>query len=116
MYNQGEPGERLLGGDYEYNNGRGGQGILDDLEWNGDFAQPMESGMITAAGSGQQSTNSLFLLCTEGDQSRNFSCPFGRVVSGLDYIKEAIRISPVKKIWISDCGVLLQPPKIVNTL
>ena len=110
VYNQGEPGERFLGGDYEYNNGRGGQGVLDDLEWNGDYAQPMEPGMITAAGSGQQATNSLFLLCTEGDKTRNFSCPFGIVVTGLDYVKEAIRLSPTKKTWISDCGILLQPP------
>lgn len=102
-----------LGGDHEYNCGRGGCALLDDLEWNGDYAQPMQEGLVTAAGTGQTATNSLFLLCTRSDISRNFSCPFGEIIQGLDEVKDAIRKASMneEEIWISDCGVVLEPPR-----
>ncbi|XP_018014480.1 uncharacterized protein LOC108671443 [Hyalella azteca] len=113
-YNYNEPGERILGGDHEYNSGRGGCALLDDLEWNGDYSMPMREGLITAAGSGQQATNSLFLICTQSDESRNFSCPFGEIVQGLDDVKECISRAHHKEeeIWITECGVVLEPPRI----
>jgi len=75
---------------------------------------PFSSGLLTAAGSGQHATNSLFLICTRGDPSRNFSCPFGEVVEGLDDIKDAIAKSAAEEeeIWITECGVVLEPPRI----
>ncbi|KAF2364942.1 B-box-type zinc finger [Trinorchestia longiramus] len=113
-YNYNEPGERILGGDHEHNSGRGGCALLDDLEWNGDYCMPMKEGLVTAAGSGQQATNSLFLMCTQNDEARNFSCPFGEIVTGLDAVRECISRSHHREeeIWITDCGVVLEPPRI----
>lgn len=113
-YNLNEPGERILGGDHEYNCGRGGCALLDDLEWNGDYAQPMREGLLAAAGSGQHATNSLFLICTNSDTSRNFSCPFGEVVYGLEDVGDSVRKAANKEeeIWITECGVVLEPPRL----
>ncbi|MCL4142851.1 UNVERIFIED_CONTAM: hypothetical protein GTU68_024055 [Idotea baltica] len=116
VYNVSCPGERILGGDYENNNGRGGRGVIDDLEWNGDYAMPMKEGMITAAGSGQNATNSLFLICTETDLERNFSCPFGLVCEGIKVVRDAIQETATKQIWITDCGVLITPPKFESSI
>lgn len=105
------PGERLKGGDYEFNNGRGGEALVEELEFGGDYAQPMEAGMITAGGSGHRCFDSQFLICTEGDPNRNFACPFGVVTSGLSYLKEAVWLVVTKEIWIEECGVLLDMPR-----
>ncbi|XP_042888319.1 neurofilament medium polypeptide-like [Penaeus japonicus] len=105
------PGERLKGGDYEFNNGRGGEALIEDLEFGGDYAQPMEAGMITAGGSGHRCFDSQFLICTEGDPNRSFACPFGVVTSGLSYLKEAVWLVVTKEIWIEECGVLLDVPR-----
>lgn len=87
--------------------------MLTDLEWNGDYAQPMKEGLITAAGSGQHATNSLFLICTRSDLSRNFSCPFGEIIQGLEDVRDSIRQSSDddKEVWITECGVVLEPPR-----
>ena len=108
VYNFGAEGERILGGDYEFNNGRGGKELFSDLEWNGEFARPMEMGMITAAGSGQSSTNSLFLICTKSDESRNFSCPFGKITKGFEHIEKAIIAAQDKQVWITNCGAMIE--------
>ncbi|XP_037781769.1 LOW QUALITY PROTEIN: uncharacterized protein ZK546.14-like [Penaeus monodon] len=105
------PGERLKGGDYEFNNGRGGEALVEELEFGGDYAQPMEAGMITAGGSGHRCFDSQFLICTEGDPNRSFACPFGVVTSGLSYLKEAVWLVVTKEIWIEECGVLLDVPR-----
>ena len=108
VYNHNTDGERILGGDYEYNNGRGGREIICDLEWNEDYARPMEAGMITAAGCGQSATNSLFLICTRDDCSRSFSCPFGRITKGFEHIQSAVNGFHDKQIWITNCGALME--------
>lgn len=112
VYNISSPGERILGGDYENNTGRGGKGLFDDLEWNGDYAMPMKAGMVTAAGTGTAANNSLFLICAQSDPSRNFSCPFGLVYEGLKVVREAIQLTATKQVWITDCGVVIVPPRM----
>ncbi|KAK7067652.1 hypothetical protein SK128_020445 [Halocaridina rubra] len=111
VVNSDAPGERLQGGDYEYNNGRGGEALIDNLEFQGKYSMPMEMGMVTAA-SGIRALDSQFYICTEEDLSRQFGCPFGRVTVGLPVLKEAVWLSGTTQVWIQDCGVMLDCPRI----
>lgn len=106
------PGERIRGGDYECNNGRGGEALLDDLETEEGYSTPMEAGMVTAAGPNRKEVDSQFFICTEDDFDRRFACPFGRVVSGLPVMKEAVWLVMTKEIYIRDCGVVVEAPRL----
>ncbi|KAG0715714.1 Peptidyl-prolyl cis-trans isomerase F, mitochondrial [Chionoecetes opilio] len=106
------PGERIRGGDYDCNNGRGGEALLDDLESQEGYSMPMEAGMVTAGGPNRKDQDSQFFICTEDDYDRRFACPFGRVVSGLPAMKEAVWLVMTKEIYIRDCGVVVEAPRI----
>lgn len=106
------PGERLQGGDYEYNNGRGGEALIDDLEYQGKYSMPMEMGLVTSATSGNRALDSQFYICTEEDLNRQFACPFGRVTLGLPVLKEAVWLVVTQQVYIQDCGVVLDCPRI----
>ncbi|XP_064104075.1 golgin subfamily A member 6-like protein 7 [Macrobrachium nipponense] len=112
VMNADGPGERLLGGDYEYNDGRGGESLIDDLEYQGKYSMPMEMGLITSATGGNRATDSQFYICTEEDLNRQFACPFGRVFVGLPILKEAVWVSVTTPIYIQDCGVVLDCPRM----
>nr|XP_045597131.1 uncharacterized protein LOC123757498 isoform X2 [Procambarus clarkii] len=105
------PGERIKGGDFDYNNGRGGEALLEDLESQEGYSMSMEAGMVTAGTPCRREQDSQFFICTEDDPDRNFACPFGRVVSGLYVMKEAVWLVVTKQVWIRDCGVVLDVPK-----
>ncbi|XP_068215123.1 titin homolog [Palaemon carinicauda] len=112
VLNADGPGERVQGGDYEYNDGRGGEALIDDLEYQGKYAMPMEMGLITSATGGNRAMDSQFYICTEEDLNRQFACPFGRVIVGLPILKEAVWISVTTQVYIQDCGVVLDWPRI----
>ncbi|XP_066956756.1 neurofilament medium polypeptide-like isoform X2 [Macrobrachium rosenbergii] len=112
VMNADGPGERLLGGDYEYNDGRGGEALIDDLEYQGKYSMPMEMGLITSATGGNRAMDSQFYICTEEDLNRQFACPFGRVFVGLPILKEAVWVSATTPIYIQDCGVVLDCPRL----
>lgn len=105
------PGERIKGGDYDYNNGRGGEALLDDLEFQEGYSMPMEAGTVTAGAPCKKEQDSQFFICTEDDLNRNFACPFGRVVSGLYVMKEAVWLVVTRQMWIRECGVVLDVPR-----
>ncbi|KAG7158873.1 Peptidyl-prolyl cis-trans isomerase F-like 2 [Homarus americanus] len=111
VLNPDSPGERIKGGDYDYNNGRGGEGLLDDLERQEGYSMPMEAGLVTAGNPARKEQDSQFYICTEDDPDRNFACPFGRVESGLYVMKEAVWLVVTQQVWIRDCGVVVDVPK-----
>ncbi|KAK8721309.1 hypothetical protein OTU49_012845 [Cherax quadricarinatus] len=111
VLNADSPGERIKGGDYDYNNGRGGEALVDDLENHEGYSMTMEAGMVTAGSPCRREQDSQFFICTEDDPHRNFTCPFGRVVSGLYVMKEAVWLVVTKQVWIKDCGLVLDIPK-----
>lgn len=106
------PGERIRGGDYESNNGYGGEALLDDLESEEGYSMPMEAGMVTAGAPNRKQLDSQFFICTEDDYDRRFACPFGRVVSGLPVMKEAVWLVVTKEVYVRDCGVVIEVPKL----
>ncbi|XP_063883357.1 uncharacterized protein LOC135112661 [Scylla paramamosain] len=106
------PGERIRGGDYECNNGRGGEALLDDLESEEGYSMPMEAGMITAGGPNRKEVGAQFFICTEDDFDRRFACPFGRVVSGLPIVKETVWLVMTKEVYIRECGVVVEAARI----
>ncbi|XP_076065892.1 uncharacterized protein LOC143039566 [Oratosquilla oratoria] len=107
VYNRGDTGERLVCGDYEYNNGRGGASVVSDLEKSVEQLYPMDEGILVAGSIGRSAMDSMFVICTKGDASRTVACPFGMVTSGLSILQQAAEHYAYAEIWINDCGVLL---------
>ncbi|CAL4062403.1 unnamed protein product [Meganyctiphanes norvegica] len=106
-YGRNQPGECLHGGEYMINNRKSGQGLMEDLEWGDQWQLTQEEGMIVGAGNGRAERNTCFDICTIGNPLKEFACPFGRVISGLDVVKRAIHHNPVRQVTISECGFLV---------
>ncbi|KAK3861157.1 hypothetical protein Pcinc_032840 [Petrolisthes cinctipes] len=94
VLNADSPGERIRGGDYEYNNGRGGEALLDDLEFQEGYSMPMEArrllddlefqegysmpmeaGMVVAGGNNRRDMDSNSSSALRTTPDRKFACP-----------------------------------------
>ncbi|XP_069191086.1 tripartite motif-containing protein 59 [Procambarus clarkii] len=104
VWDKGQPGERVVGGDYESNDGHGGAPLLSDLQ-----GQYRESGRAGVVRSWREATMTAQFGITTRD--RQDSCQwlyvFGDVVSGLDVVRAAVNHSDITEVTVVDCGVVL---------
>ncbi|XP_069181304.1 peptidyl-prolyl cis-trans isomerase-like [Procambarus clarkii] len=85
MWNKGEPGEWVVGRDYESNNGEGGVRLLPDLQ--GQYRESGRAGAVWAFGGPLASRSAQFNITTRDNQGDyQWSGVFGDVVSGLDVL------------------------------
>ncbi|XP_069180688.1 peptidyl-prolyl cis-trans isomerase-like [Procambarus clarkii] len=107
VLDKGQPGERVVGGDYESNDGKGGASLLPDLQ-----GQYRQSGQAGAVWCGYWwlggPTSAQFAIATRDRQDgHQWSCVFGDVVSGLDVVRAAVNHSDITEVTVVDCGVVL---------
>ncbi|KAK7084609.1 hypothetical protein SK128_024095 [Halocaridina rubra] len=103
---RGEPGERLIGGLYETEEGFTGQQIIDGLEWRGEYTGPMKAGVVGGSRGRQPRYNSCFCISTRDYPKGKYYCPFGEVVLGLEVAQEAVLYDPINEVTILDCGLV----------
>lgn len=102
---RGQPGERVWGGDYEHNNGKGGAALLPDLD-KVEYRKPCRAGDVFWY---RGDPGALFIIMT-----RNWKVPatgarrvYGEVVSGLEGLVAAAQHHPITDVTVVDCGVVL---------
>ncbi|XP_045585951.1 uncharacterized protein [Procambarus clarkii] len=107
----------LVGGSYR-SEGSGvtsTAGLMDNLEWDGQYAGEDLEGQIVSFGGGHKHLDSVFGICVEekakGGRSR---CPFGKVVSGLAILQKAATYVPSSQISISQCGVVINLDEVMS--
>ncbi|XP_069192070.1 tripartite motif-containing protein 59-like [Procambarus clarkii] len=106
VWDKGQPGECVVGGDYESNDGWGGAPLLPDLQ--GQYRESGRAGAVWARGGLFGPMHSQFIITTRDRQDgRQWSDVFGDVVSGLDVVRAAVNHSDIKEVTVVDCGVVL---------
>ena len=102
----------IQGGDIVHGDGKGGESIFggqfDDEDLAGKFDAP---GMVAMANGGRNMNGSQFFITTcEAPHLEGTHVVFGRVISGLDVVRqlERVRVSkndvPLQPVLIDDCG------------
>ncbi|XP_045595555.1 tripartite motif-containing protein 3 [Procambarus clarkii] len=105
---KGEPGEYVRGGDYQGKGGLGGEALMDNLEWGGEWCRPKASGQVCGVGGEEQRKfGSLFAICLRDNPDDIFKCPFGEVTEGLEVLEVACRHQPFNVVHIADCGLVI---------
>ncbi|XP_069180681.1 tripartite motif-containing protein 59-like isoform X2 [Procambarus clarkii] len=113
VVDKGRPGERVVGGDYEINDGHGGAPLLPDLR--GQYRQSRQAGavrswsvMVSRWWPLGDPTSAQFVITTR-DRQAGHQGPgvFGDVVSGLDVVRAAVNHSDITEVTVVDCGVVL---------
>lgn len=108
VYSRGLKGECLHAGPYLTPSGElSAQGVMDNLEWDGKFKRPQQVGLVVGAGSGRPDRDSCFDICTIENPTRNFACPFGEVVKGMDVVLAAVDHKPVREVVMEEVGVVI---------
>ncbi|XP_069192283.1 uncharacterized protein [Procambarus clarkii] len=106
VWDKGEPGECVRGGDYESNDGKGGAPLLPDLQ--GQYRESGRAGAVWAWWGPGDPTSAQFAITTRDLQDgRQWSDVLGDVVSGLDVVRAAVNHSDIKEVTVVDCGVVL---------
>ncbi|XP_069193469.1 uncharacterized protein [Procambarus clarkii] len=106
VWDKGELGESVVGGDYESNDGEGGTPLLPDLQ--GEYRKSGRAGTVLAWGElgGPRSTQ--FIIITRDLQDGyQWTDVFGEVVSGLDVVMAAVNHIDITEVTVVDCGVVL---------
>ncbi|XP_042238307.1 tripartite motif-containing protein 75-like [Homarus americanus] len=105
---KGQPGEYLRGGDYQGRGGLGGEALMDNLEWGGQWAKPKAAGQVCGVGGEEgKKFGSLFAICLRDNPEDTFRVPFGEVTEGLEVLEIASRHEPFRVVHISDCGLVI---------
>ncbi|XP_069936277.1 peptidyl-prolyl cis-trans isomerase-like isoform X1 [Cherax quadricarinatus] len=104
---KGEPGECVRGGDYQYNNGRGGQPLLAHQRYQ-KYQESGSAGAVWSWSVPWRSYSAQFVISTRDRTDRDkWSNVFGEVVSGLDVVRAAVNHSDITEVTVVDCGVVL---------
>ncbi|XP_069944257.1 uncharacterized protein [Cherax quadricarinatus] len=107
VWDKGQPGECVRGGDYQYNNGRGGAALLSHQ----DDHQYQKSGSAGAVGSrrwwGSHRSAQFFISTRDRTDGHQWYDVFGKVVIGLDVVRAAVNHSDITEVTVVDCGVVL---------
>ncbi|XP_069193502.1 tripartite motif-containing protein 5-like isoform X1 [Procambarus clarkii] len=106
VWDQGQPGEWVEGGDYESNDGEGGAPLLPDLQ--GQYRESGQAGAVWARWRPGDPRSAQFTITTRDRQDGYlWSHVFGDVVSGLDVVRAAVNHSDIREVTVVDCGVVL---------
>ncbi|XP_069193621.1 uncharacterized protein [Procambarus clarkii] len=101
-----QPGECVVGGDYEANDGRGGAPLLANLE--GQYRMSGKAGTVWspwALGSAQCAQ--FFISTRELPDGQRRPHIFGEVVSGLDVVRAAASLGDITDVTVVDCGIVI---------
>jgi cyclophilin family peptidyl-prolyl cis-trans isomerase len=107
-------GFMIQGGDYELNNGRGGQSIWGGSFKDENFDLQHERGALSMANSGPNTQSSQFFICQSRSGAKhldNKHVVFGYVVDGMEIVTTINQgptddgSRPKDRIVIDDCGV-----------
>ncbi|XP_069193755.1 peptidyl-prolyl cis-trans isomerase-like [Procambarus clarkii] len=106
VWDKGQPGECVGGGDYGSNDGKGGAPLLSDLQ--GQYRRSDRAGAVLCWLAPGDPKSAQFTITTRdlqgGKQRVNV---FGDVVSGLDVVRAAVNHSNIREVTVVDCGVVL---------
>ncbi|XP_069186304.1 peptidyl-prolyl cis-trans isomerase-like [Procambarus clarkii] len=103
---KGGPGEWVVGGDYESNDGKGGAPLLPDLQ--GRYRESGRAGAVLCCDDPGGPRSAQFIITTRDRQDgRQWFDAFGDVVSGLDVVRAAVNHSDNPEVTVVDCGVVL---------
>ncbi|XP_063613841.1 uncharacterized protein LOC134787079 [Penaeus indicus] len=106
--NKNQPGEFIVGGGYlDQDSKRSSRGLMDNLEWGGQFAGEDAEGLLQGAGGGHREYDALFCICSRTDVAGKSQCPFGEVVSGMEVVRAAAQHEPIADVRISRSGIVL---------
>ncbi|XP_069181116.1 tripartite motif-containing protein 59-like [Procambarus clarkii] len=106
VWRKGEPGEYVVGGDYESNDGEGGASLLPDLQ--GQYRESRRAGVVMGRGGPWGHKSAQFAITTRDlRDGRQWSRVFGDVVSGLNVVRAAVNHSNIREVTVVDCGVVL---------
>ncbi|XP_037801628.1 uncharacterized protein LOC119596449 [Penaeus monodon] len=104
---KGLPGERIVGGDYEYNDGSGGAAVIPGLTGSGDYNKHCSVGAV----GGWVSDDSRAAQFTVTTKKSLFPYidprVFGKVVKGLEVAKAAAKCRSIKTVMVVDCGIVI---------
>ncbi|XP_069180708.1 uncharacterized protein [Procambarus clarkii] len=104
---KGYPGEYVVGGEYESNDGKGGAPLLPDLR--GRYRQSGQAGAVRSWWWPLEGPRSAQFAIATRDRQAGHQWPyvFGDVVSGLDVVRAAVNHSDITEVTVVDCGVVL---------
>lgn len=102
-----KPGECLVGGDYENNNGSGGSSIMSELERDGHSWLPDTTGAVVARWGNDNHRGAQFGIRTRDYTVLTVPTAIGFVESGLDILKAAVSLPDISSVTIVDCGVVI---------
>nr|QXL99749.1 TRIM32 [Penaeus vannamei] len=105
IHNFGIPGEGVVGGGYEQNDGTVYISLYPDIPDNEKVAQPIIEGLLSGLVNGVNDT--LFIICTRSHPGSVDWFSFGRVTAGMDVLKKVMLVSNIRDVVIEDCGVVL---------
>lgn len=104
---KGLPGERIVGGDYEYNDGNGGAAVIPGLSGSGDYNKHCSVGAV----GGWVSDDSRAAQFTVTTKKSLFPYidprVFGKVEKGLEVAKAAAKYRNIKNVTVVDCGIVI---------
>lgn len=108
LLNKGQPGEWIVGGDYENNDGTGGTALLPHFDMS-KYQDLAKAGAVIRAfpTSGIVSKwNTWFGITTRACENGPIPA-FGDVVEGLEGLRAAAQHSPITEVTVVECGVVL---------
>ncbi|XP_069192223.1 peptidyl-prolyl cis-trans isomerase-like [Procambarus clarkii] len=106
VWDKGEPWDRVEGGDYESNDGKGGAPLLPDLQ--GQYRESGRAGAVLSWWGPGGPMSAQFAITTRDRQDGvQWLNVFGDVVSGLDVVRAAVNHRDIREVTVVDCGVVL---------
>ncbi|XP_037776336.1 E3 ubiquitin-protein ligase TRIM7-like [Penaeus monodon] len=103
--NFGNPGEMVRGGDYDKNDGTGGQSILPNIPRIESNPQPVTEGLLS--GMPNKGNGAQFNIYTRTLPGSFDYWSFGRVTTGIEVLKKAVLLSNIQDVKIENCGAVL---------
>ncbi|KAK3859850.1 hypothetical protein Pcinc_034062 [Petrolisthes cinctipes] len=98
LFKKGEPGGYVMGGDYEHNNGKGGDSLL---------YHPYQEYETSAFAGSVLSRDARFIITTTDREEGEWSYLIGDVVGGLEVVREALNLTDITQATVVDCGIMV---------
>lgn len=104
---KGWPGERIVAGDYEYNDGRGGAAIMPGTTDEGIYGETCKPGDVGRWVMDLERTSQFTITTRKSLFPYTDPRIFGRVERGMEVVKAAAKCGSIKKVMLVDCGVVV---------
>nr|XP_053650407.1 uncharacterized protein LOC128700943 isoform X1 [Cherax quadricarinatus]XP_053650408.1 uncharacterized protein LOC128700943 isoform X2 [Cherax quadricarinatus] len=106
VWNKGEPGECVMAGDYQYNNGEGGAPLLPHQR-DHQYQKSGSAGSVVSQYWPWGDQSAQFCITTR-DFTDGGQWPrvFGKVLRGLDVVRAVVDHSDITEVTVVDCGVV----------